>query len=81
MRAIVACGWFGIQAWIGGEALNTFFTSFIPDWHDLLGPGFDGHSTTEWLSFMLFWASTSAIIYRGMDLLRASRTGPLRSCS
>src|SRR5438445_12905110 len=21
MRAIVACGWFGIQAWIGGEAL------------------------------------------------------------
>ena len=30
MRAIVACGWFGIQAWIGGEALNTFFTSVIP---------------------------------------------------
>ena len=26
MRALVACGWFGIQAWIGGEALHTFFT-------------------------------------------------------
>ena len=25
MRAIVACGWFGIQAWIGGQALHTFF--------------------------------------------------------
>ena len=25
MRALVACGWFGIQAWIGGEALQTFF--------------------------------------------------------
>src|SRR5262245_8567255 len=24
MRALVACGWFGIQAWIGGEALHTF---------------------------------------------------------
>ena len=32
MRAIVACGWFGIQAWIGGEALHTFFTSILPSW-------------------------------------------------
>ncbi len=37
MRAIVACGWFGIQAWIGGTALQTFFAAFIPGWHDLLG--------------------------------------------
>src|SRR5882762_5669265 len=37
MRAIVACGWFGIQAWIGGEALQTFFSSLWPGWHDLLG--------------------------------------------
>jgi nucleobase:cation symporter-1, NCS1 family len=29
MRAIVACGWFGIQAWIGGEALHTFFTAWL----------------------------------------------------
>ena len=71
MRAIVACGWFGIQAWIGGEALNTFFTSVVPGWHDLLGAGFDGHTTTEWLSFLLFWSLNIAIIYRGMDLLRA----------
>src|SRR5438309_2441865 len=32
MRAIVACGWFGIQAWIGGEAVNTLFTAFVPGW-------------------------------------------------
>jgi NCS1 family nucleobase:cation symporter-1 len=70
MRAIVACGWFGIQAWIGGEALNTFFTSIVPGWHDLLGPGFAGHTTTEWISFLLFWALNVAIVYRGMDLLR-----------
>ncbi len=70
MRAIVACGWFGIQAWIGGEALNTFFASVVPGWSDLLGAGFGGHTTTEWLSFLLFWSLNIFIIYRGMDLLR-----------
>ena len=71
MRAVVACGWFGIQAWIGGEALNTFFTSILPGWHDLLGAGFSGHSTTEWISFILFWSLNVYVVYRGMDLLRA----------
>ncbi|PYR60537.1 MAG: nitrate reductase [Acidobacteria bacterium] len=69
MRALVACGWFGIQAWIGGEALNTFFTSVIPGWPSLLGAGFGGHTTTEWISFLLFWGMNIYIIYRGMDLL------------
>ena len=70
MRALVACGWFGIQAWIGGEALNTFFASVIPGWSGLLGPGFSGHTGTEWLSFLLFWGLNVWIVYRGMDLLR-----------
>jgi NCS1 family nucleobase:cation symporter-1 len=70
MRAMVACGWFGIQTWIGGEALQTLFAALIPGWKDLLGIGFAGHTTTEWLSFMLFWSLNIWIIYRGMDLLR-----------
>jgi len=70
LRALVACGWFGIQAWIGGEALNTLFASIIPGWSTLLGAGFDGHTTTEWVSFLLFWGMNVYIIYRGMDLLR-----------
>ena len=70
MRALVACGWFGIQSWIGGEALHTFFSAIIPGWNDLLGPGFAGHSATAWLSFLLFWGINIFIIYRGMDLLR-----------
>ena len=46
MRALVACGWFGIQAWIGGEALHTFFAAR----HSRLArrcsaPGFGGHTT------------------------------------
>ena len=70
MRALVACGWFGIQAWIGGEALNTFLGSVIAGWPTLLGGGFAGHTTTEWLSFALFWGLNVYVIYRGMDLLR-----------
>ena len=30
LRALVACGWFGIQAWIGGEAIHTFFVALVP---------------------------------------------------
>jgi NCS1 family nucleobase:cation symporter-1 len=71
MRALVACGWFGIQAWIGGEALHTFFKTMIPGWPTLLGAGFGGHATTEWVSFLLFWGMNVWIIYRGMDLVRA----------
>src|SRR5262245_50499859 len=70
MRALVACGWFGIQAWIGGEALHTFFSVVIPGWDQLLGAGFDGHSTTAWLSFLVFWAMNVWVIFKGMDLLR-----------
>ncbi len=70
MRAIVACGWFGIQAWIGGEALHTLVTAIIPPWPTLLGGPIGGHAPTEWLSFLLFWGLNIYIIYRGMDLLR-----------
>ncbi|HZS08398.1 MAG TPA: NCS1 family nucleobase:cation symporter-1 [Blastocatellia bacterium] len=71
MRALVACGWFGIQAWIGGEALDTFFRAVIPGWAGLLGGPIGGHTVTAWLSFLLFWGLNIFIIFRGMDLLRA----------
>src|SRR6266446_3505890 len=51
-QALVACGWFGIQAWIGGEALHVFFKAIVPAWPTLLGAGIGGHTTTEWLSFL-----------------------------
>ena len=70
LRAFVACGWFGIQAWIGGQALHTFFGSMIPGWTTLLGGPVGGHTPTEWLSFLLFWGMNVFIIYRGMNLLR-----------
>ena len=75
MRAIVACGWFGINAWIGGAALQTFFTSLWPGWAELLGvshPAWTAHpfQNTQWVAFALFWALNIFVIFRGMDLLR-----------
>ncbi len=71
MRAVVACGWFGINAWIGGQALQTFLKAVWSGWPELLGAGkVGGHLPTEWLTFLLFWALNILIIYRGMELLR-----------
>jgi len=70
MRALVACGWFGIQAWIGGQALLTFFSALIPDFKTMLGGPVGGHTPAEWICFLLFWGINIYIIYRGMDLLR-----------
>src|ERR1019366_1899551 len=39
MRAIVACGWFGIQCWIGGHALERFLESLWGGWPGMLGDG------------------------------------------
>jgi NCS1 family nucleobase:cation symporter-1 len=75
LRALVACGWFGINAWIGGYALQVFLTAVWPGWHDLLGvshPAWQasGFPRTQWVSFALFWGLNILIIFRGMDVLR-----------
>src|SRR5580698_10489379 len=71
MRALVACGWFGIQCWIGGHALFRFFEALSPGWPEALGSGaLFGYAPTEWLCFFVFWGIHILIIYRGMDVLR-----------
>lgn len=76
LRALVACGWFGIQAWIGGQAVQVLLRGFVPGWQTLLGgpitgPAFlAGYTPTEYLSFLVFWGLNLLIVWRGMDLLR-----------
>lgn len=70
MRAVVGCGWFGIQAWIGGTALHSLFGAIIPGFDGLLGPAIFGHTPTAWLSFLLFWGINILVVFRGMDLVR-----------
>ena len=57
-RALVACGWFGIQTWIGGEAVNTLLAAVIPGWNH------------PWLCFLGFWALNLAVILRGIETIR-----------
>jgi len=73
MRALIACGWFGINAWIGGQALQVFFVALWPGWADLMGHSgypFPNFQNTQWISFALFWGLNILIIFRGMEVLR-----------
>ena len=76
VRAGVACGWFGIQTWIGGGAIFVLVGSIVGDsWTKAatLSIGFGNYAAqpiTLWLSFMIFWALNILIIVRGMDAIR-----------
>jgi len=71
LRAVVACGWFGINTYIGGSALNMLFSSIMPAWKTL-GGNFQiaGLSLPSAITFMIFWGIQIFIIYKGMDVLR-----------
>ena len=70
MRALVACGWFGINAWIGGQALHTFMKAMLPHTWSHLAAVHGGHALGEWVGLALFWLLNIGVVYRGMDLLR-----------
>jgi len=71
LRGIVACGWFGIQTWIGGAAIyatSALLLGFDPAQRALL-PGI-GISAGEAASFLLFWAINVVFIVRGMNAIK-----------
>jgi NCS1 family nucleobase:cation symporter-1 len=69
LRAVVACGWFGIQTWIGGQAIFAIVGRLAGDgWTS--ASGFGGQPWTMWLSFAVFWLVQMALIWRGLDALR-----------
>lgn len=76
MRALVACGWFGIQTWVGGFALHKLFLVMVPNAPTLppLLPEFVGITTGQFAAFMAFWLLNVAIIYRGIDSIRILET-------
>ena len=72
MRAIVACGWFGIQCWIGGHALLPRSSSRSAPAGRRSSARTSSAATCRpsgWLP-RVFWALNILIVYRGMDLLR-----------
>ncbi|OGU33113.1 MAG: nitrate reductase, partial [Ignavibacteria bacterium GWA2_35_9] len=62
LRAIVACGWFGIQTWIGGQAFNSLIILLLPDW-----------AIFSWgsaIGFLIFWGMNVYFIVRGIESIR-----------
>jgi nucleobase:cation symporter-1, NCS1 family len=58
LRALVACGWFGIQTWIGGQAIFAMLS--------ILWPG----TGSVWVCFGFFWLLNIAVIWRGIDTIK-----------
>ncbi len=70
LRALVACGWFGIQAWIGGWALYKVLEVFFPSlqsWKPL--PVLD-ISVPQLACFGAFWAVNVLVVCRGIESIR-----------
>ncbi|MBO6575991.1 MAG: NCS1 family nucleobase:cation symporter-1 [Rhodothermales bacterium] len=72
MRALVACGWFGIQTWIGGSAIYTLHAVIFG--FEPAGPAdmlpVIGLSWGQLGCFLLFWAINIAVILAGIDTIK-----------
>jgi NCS1 family nucleobase:cation symporter-1 len=69
LRAFVACGWFGIQAWIGGWAIYKILTVWFPAW-DQLPNAILGINVAQLACFLFFWAINILVIYKGIESIR-----------
>ncbi len=74
LRALVACGWFGIQTWVGGSAiyelLNVIFSKgLVGDPLPILGI-----NAAQFGCFMVFWAIQVGLIYKGVESIRVLET-------
>ncbi len=70
LRALVACGWFGIQTWIGGEAIYKILAIYVPAWKALAAiPGL-GINPAQGTCFLAFWGVNILVIYLGIESIR-----------
>ena len=64
VRGIVACGWFGIQTWIGGLALYSIFTVVTGM------PPTAGLSTGKFVGFAAFWLLNMYFVWKGTESIK-----------
>ena len=67
IRAIVACGWFGIQTLFGGIAIHILFSAILPGWENLGGTG-------EVIGFFMFLVMNLMIVIRGSESIKILET-------
>ncbi|HMY15256.1 MAG TPA: cytosine permease, partial [Polyangium sp.] len=79
LRALVACGWFGIQTWYGGLALWQLLTAVAPSVEPVLSSAamkssFIGIHPGELLGFVVFWLINFYFILRGTESIKFLET-------
>lgn len=71
LRALVGCGWYGIETWIGGEAIFLLLPKSIKESQSLSkNLPWLGTSPLEFACFVVFWFVQLAIVWRGMEGIR-----------
>ncbi|MDE1192657.1 MAG: NCS1 family nucleobase:cation symporter-1 [Arachidicoccus sp.] len=72
LRAIVACGWFGIQTWIGGDSIYKMLVLWFPSLGTLpqIFPDSFGLQTGPAICFFLFWLLNMLVVYLGVDSIK-----------
>ena len=62
LRAVVACGWFGIQSWIGGQSIAAMV--------NVLWPATAAMPWVIWMCFLGFWLLNMFVVWRGVESIR-----------
>lgn len=71
LRALVACGWFGIQTWIGGLAINVALGILWSGWPELGGSwAFMGYGASHYASFFMFWMVNMHFAWAGTESIK-----------
>jgi NCS1 family nucleobase:cation symporter-1 len=70
LRALVACGWFGIQTWIGGAAIYQILAIYVPAWKELAPIAGLGINPAQLVCFLSFWAVNMIVIWMGINSIR-----------
>lgn len=67
LRALVGCGWYGIETWIGGEAIFLLLPKFIKQssWSQTLP--WLGTSPLEFACFIVFWCAQLTAVWKGIE--------------
>src|SRR5712672_1707711 len=67
LRAFVACGWFGIQTWIGGNAIYKILGVFYPRLVDGSHAAILGVNLPQFICFLFFWSINMFVVHKGID--------------
>lgn len=71
LRALVACGWFGIQTWIGGWAIYKVLELYFPAWSQQAKLPVLAINLPQLICFLAFWSLNQYIVWRGINSVRA----------